>query len=89
MTTKSGATMDEAQIRQRIESWTKAVRAKELDGLMSHYAQGVLVFDLAPPLQYKGVAAYRKNWADWFPSFQGPVGRRCRFTAMAACFRTT
>jgi ketosteroid isomerase-like protein len=63
MTTKSGPTTDEAQIRQRIESWTKAVRAKELDGLMSHYAQGVLVFDLAPPLQYKGAAAASSAWS--------------------------
>ena len=78
MTTKSSASTDEAQIRQRIESWTKALRAKDLDGLMSHYAQDILVFDLAPPLQYKGAAAYRKNWADWFPSFQGPVGYEIR-----------
>ena len=78
MTSMSGASTDEAQIRQRIESWTKAVRAKDLDGLMSHYAQGILAFDLAPPLQYKGAAAYRKNWADWFPSFQGPVGYEIR-----------
>lgn len=74
MTTKSSASTDEAQIRQQIESWTKALRAKDLDGLMSHYAQDILVFDLAPPLQYKGAVAYRKNWADWFPSFQGAVG---------------
>lgn len=78
MTTNSKAATDEAQIRQRIDSWTKALRAKDLDGLMSHYAQDILVFDLAPPLQCKGAVAYRKNWADWFPSFQGPVGDEIR-----------
>jgi hypothetical protein len=67
MATKSSAAADEAQIRQRVESWTTALRAKDLEGLMSHYAQDILVFDLAPPLQYKGAVAYRKNWADWFP----------------------
>jgi len=76
--TKSSAATDEAQIRERIESWTTALRAKDLEGLMSHYAQDILVFDLAPPLQYKGAVAYRKNWADWFPSFQGPVGYEIR-----------
>ena len=78
MATKSSAATDEAQIRERIESWTTALRAKDLEGLMSHYAQDILVFDLAPPLQYKGAVAYRKNWADWFPSFQGPVGYEIR-----------
>jgi ketosteroid isomerase-like protein len=78
MTPKSSASTDEAQIRQRLESWTKALRAKDLDGLMSHYAEEILVFDLAPPLQYKGAVAYRKNWADWFPSFQGSVGCEIR-----------
>ncbi len=78
MATKSGAATDEAQIRQRIESWTTALRDKDLEGLMSHYTRDILVFDLAPPLQYKGAVAYRKNWADWFPSFQGPVGYEIR-----------
>jgi ketosteroid isomerase-like protein len=74
MTTKSGAATEQADIRQRIDSWVEALRAKDLDGLMSHYAKDIQVFDLAPPLQYEGAVAYRRNWADWFPSFQGPVG---------------
>ena len=78
MTTEMNTAKDEAQIRQRIESWTNALRTKDLDALMSHYAQDILVFDLAPPLHYKGTAAYRKNWADWFPSFQGPIGYEIR-----------
>ena len=84
MTTKSSAATDEAQIRERIDGWVKALRAKDLDGLMSHYAQDILVFDLAPPLQYEGAVAYRKNWADWFPSFQGPVGYEVRSLSITA-----
>lgn len=78
MTPKSSIASDEAQIRNLIDQWTKALRAKDLDGLMSHYTRDIVVFDLAPPLQYKGAAAYRKNWEDWFPSFQGPVGFEIR-----------
>jgi ketosteroid isomerase-like protein len=78
MTTKGNASTEEAQIRQRLDSWARALRAKDLEGLMSHYTQDILVFDLAPPLQYQGAVAYRKNWADWFPSFQGPVGYEIR-----------
>lgn len=83
MATKSSAATEEAQIRQRLESWAKAVRAKNLDALMSHYAPDVVVFDIAPPLQYKGAAAYRENWGDWFPSFQGPVGYEIRDLSLA------
>src|SRR6266404_3277280 len=36
MATKSSAAADEAQIRQRVESWTTALRAKDLEWLMSH-----------------------------------------------------
>jgi ketosteroid isomerase-like protein len=71
-------TTDEAQVRDRLESWTRALRAKDLDGLMSHYTEDILVFDIAPPLKYGGAPAYRKNWADWFPTFRGPVGYEIR-----------
>jgi PhnB protein len=42
-----------------------------------------LVFDLAPPLQYRGAAAYRGNWAAWFSSFKGPVGYEIRDLSIA------
>jgi ketosteroid isomerase-like protein len=34
----------------------------------------ILLFDLAPPLQWKGADVCRNNWAEWFTTFQGPVG---------------
>jgi uncharacterized protein (TIGR02246 family) len=65
---------DETQIRQLIDDWAKALRAKDINGVMSHYAPDILLFDLAPPLQYKGADAYRKNWEEWFATWQGPIG---------------
>ena len=65
---------NEAQIRERLESWANAVRAKDIEAVMSHYAPDILLFDLAPPLQYSGADACQKNWASWFPTFQGRVG---------------
>ncbi|HVH92335.1 MAG TPA: SgcJ/EcaC family oxidoreductase, partial [Candidatus Acidoferrum sp.] len=65
---------DEAQIRQLVDNWAKALRAKDVDGLMANYAPDMLLFDLAPPLQYNGAEAYRKTWEEWLPTFQGPVG---------------
>jgi ketosteroid isomerase-like protein len=39
MSKKNKAT-DEAQIRALVESWAKAVRAKDMDGALSHPCQG-------------------------------------------------
>ena len=39
--------MAEALIRQRVEDWTKALRAKDIDGIMSLYAPNIVSFDIA------------------------------------------
>ena len=78
MATEKTRKNDEAQIRDLIDNWAKALRAKDINELMSHYTPDILVFDLAPPLQYAGTDAYRKNFEDWFPSFQGPIGYEIR-----------
>lgn len=37
----------EAEIRALIDDWAKAMRAKDVDGVMSHYPAGSVTFDLA------------------------------------------
>ena len=74
MSTKRSTATNEAQIRDLIHGWTNSIRAKNIDAVMAHYAPDILVFDLAPPLQYVGIDAYRKNFEDWFSSFQGSIG---------------
>jgi ketosteroid isomerase-like protein len=72
MTTEKSKAIDEAQIRTLIDHWAKALRAKDINGLMSHYAPDILTFDIVPPLQCQGVDVYRKNFEAWFASVQGP-----------------
>jgi len=43
-------TTDETQIRQLIDGWAKALRAKDAGGVVSHQAAGFIHFSLAPPL---------------------------------------
>jgi uncharacterized protein (TIGR02246 family) len=74
MTSGSQRADDAAQIRNLIDDWAKAVRAKDVDEVVAHYAADVVTFDLAPPLQYAGADALRKSLAAWFPTFRGPVG---------------
>jgi ketosteroid isomerase-like protein len=84
MRPKSSIASDEAQIRERIDQWAKAIRAKNVDGLMSHYAPDILLFDLTPPLQYRGADVYRKSLEEWFSTFQGPVGYEIRDLSIMA-----
>ena len=71
-------TSDEAQIRGLMDTWAKALHAKDVDRIMSVYMPDARVFDLAPPLERKGAAAHRKNFEEWFRTFRGPVGSDMR-----------
>ncbi|MEW6268515.1 MAG: nuclear transport factor 2 family protein [Thermodesulfobacteriota bacterium] len=64
---------EERRIRERIASWAKALRAKDLDGLLAHYARDFVSFDLAPPLRHGGEEV-RRSLAEWFPTWDGPIG---------------
>ena len=64
---------EEAEIKRVIEGGVEAIRAKDLDGIMSMYAPELVSFDIVPPLQYVGADAYRKQWEEVFSSFPGPI----------------
>jgi ketosteroid isomerase-like protein len=70
---KSQAT-DEALIRRRVEEWAEAIRAKDVDKVISCYAPEIVSFNLAPPLRERlGTDAYRRFYEEWFGSFEGPI----------------
>ena len=52
-----------------------AVKAKDLDAIMKVYVpdQTLFVFDVEPPRQYVGAAAYRKDWQAFLDSFNGAI----------------
>ena len=59
----AGQPNDEARVREVIADWAAAVRTKDVDRVVAHYAVDVVSFDLAPPLQYVGREALRKGLA--------------------------
>lgn len=66
---------DEQQIRAAIEDWAGAIRTKDADRAMSHFAPDQVQFTLAPPLQYAGANAIDKAALEaWFATFRGPIG---------------
>jgi ketosteroid isomerase-like protein len=57
---------NESQIRTLIENWALAVRNRDLDGILAHHADDMVMFDVPPPFQSVGIGAYRKTWDTFF-----------------------
>jgi uncharacterized protein (TIGR02246 family) len=72
---ESKQTMDDnGVIRELIGTWALAVRAKDIETAMSHYAPDVIAFDVVNPLEYRGADTVRQRLTDWLSSFDGPLG---------------
>lgn len=71
-------TTDRDAIRELIDASTDAVRTRDVDALISHFAPDVLSFDVVGPLQFTGLDDARKRAETWFGSFAGPIGYQVR-----------
>jgi len=60
-------------VRDRVASLTQAIRDKDIDYLMTHYAPDVVAYDVTPPLAVLSAADYRKKFEQWFASMRGPI----------------
>jgi ketosteroid isomerase-like protein len=58
--------IEEDKIRALIEAWAAAVRRHDLPGILAHHAEGMLMFDLPPPLQCRGIEEYQRTWDLFF-----------------------
>jgi ketosteroid isomerase-like protein len=53
---------NEAQIKGMVESWAKAVREKDMEGIMAWHHADITMYDVPPPFQSTGIEAYLKTW---------------------------
>jgi ketosteroid isomerase-like protein len=56
----------ESQVRALIESWAAAVRRHDYPGILAHHEQDIVMFDVPPPLQSRGMDEYKKTWDLFF-----------------------
>jgi len=68
----------EVLVRQRVEDWARAIRAKDIDRIMSLYAPNIVSFDIVPPLRYVGADGKRRAWQEAFASSTGPIAYEVR-----------
>jgi uncharacterized protein (TIGR02246 family) len=66
----AGENSAEREIRGWIDSWTKAFSAKDVDRVMELYTDDVVAYDVVPPLQYIGKAAYRADYQQFFAQYE-------------------
>jgi uncharacterized protein (TIGR02246 family) len=69
---------EEAEIRALVDGWTRAVRERNVEAMMAHYAPGVVAFDVVDPLRYEGVESLRQRARTWIDSFAGPIAYELR-----------
>jgi uncharacterized protein (TIGR02246 family) len=70
MTIEKNNTKNEAAIRELIDRFAKAFRAKDVNGVMSFFAPEIVSFDIVPPLQAVGAETFVKHWQEFFESYQ-------------------
>ena len=56
----------ERDIRALVERWAAAVQAKDLDGVLADHSDDVVMFDVPPPNEVRGIKAYSKTWPPFF-----------------------
>jgi uncharacterized protein (TIGR02246 family) len=71
MSVKNDRSKGEAEIRDLIESWSRAVRTEDVDGVLANHSSEILMFDLPGPVQLKGIKAYEKSWPPLFAWIRG------------------
>ena len=64
---------EEAEVRALVEDWANAVRRKDLAAVLRHHSSDLVMFDVPPPFQSKGIEAYRRTWDLFFAWASDPV----------------
>jgi ketosteroid isomerase-like protein len=60
------ANTEETRIKAMLEAWTDAVRRHDVPAILAHHDPDMVMFDVPPPLQCKGIAAYEQTWGLMF-----------------------
>src|SRR6185312_6294140 len=66
-------TQDEVAIRTLIQDWAGAVRRQDMEGICRDHAADMVMFDVPPPLEARGLPSYVKTWEPFFRMSPKPV----------------
>lgn len=57
---------NETAVRELVEKWALAVRTKDMEGILAHHDENIMMYDVPYPFQSVGIAAYRETWDTFF-----------------------
>src|SRR5277367_5281231 len=57
---------NENRIRALLEAWAAAVRRHDMTAILAHHEADMVMYDLPPPLECKGIEAYEGTWGLMF-----------------------
>jgi ketosteroid isomerase-like protein len=76
---------DAEQISTFITERIEAIRKKDVNTAVSHYAEAVILCDVIGPLQQSGSGLIKERLENWFSTFQGDIGFEISNLIIEAC----
>jgi len=70
---KSSKSTDTAEIKALEQRLIDGIKAKDVKQIMSCYSDDLFAYDVVPPRQYVGAAAFQKPWQGFLGMFEGPI----------------
>jgi uncharacterized protein (TIGR02246 family) len=64
---------NESVVRDLLERWAAAVRAKNMPEVLANHAPDFVMFDVPPPFESRGLAAYQDTWKLFYSSQPDPI----------------
>lgn len=78
MTAENEQARDQAEIRRLITDQQNAICAKDVDRIMSHYADEVILFNVKPPFRISGTREWHRVWETSLAHFPASFGMETR-----------
>jgi ketosteroid isomerase-like protein len=73
MTIGSSTDEDELAVQTVIQGFVRAVKLKDVEGMLAFCAPDVVTFDMMPPLRHDGANAVREIWTKTLAAFDAPM----------------
>ena len=64
---------NESAVRDLLERWAAAVRAKNMSEVLANHSPDFRMFDVPPPFESRGLAAYEDTWRLFYSNQPDPV----------------
>lgn len=64
---------EELEIEATIEEYLNFIEERNINGVLSIFAEDAMTFDLLPPMQNHGIEELRSRLESWFSSFKGDI----------------